>query len=188
MARPAATSAKKINRLEKQAEALRLRKKGKTYAAIAEELGISVSAAYNLVKEKLEELKATAIEDASLLRVLQAERLELIYAIAMEEAIDRRNVNALNIALSAIGRICTLYNLNVKPTPPIDEIAALTVLANAGWIPTAKLAPISALIDELKLGIREILSSSPDGEGEPSGEVDREPSDEDAGDRIDRPI
>lgn len=61
---------------KKRLQALRLREAGITYRRIAEELGIAVSWAYQLVTDALKDLNEAAAETAAQVRVIEGNRLD----------------------------------------------------------------------------------------------------------------
>lgn len=72
--------------IENRARALELRKKGRSYRQIGEELGVSEKRAFQYVKESLEKLTALEKTTAEELRLLEGERLDAIQDGLFEKA------------------------------------------------------------------------------------------------------
>lgn len=125
------TSPVRILRRQKKAQAVELRLKGWTFAAIAEELGYRHPAnTFRLVAEALDELAAKATENAAQLRTLELERLmgivrdaEAILRDPKSRAADR--LRALELKVRVSESIRKLWGLDapvkVAPTSPDGE-------------------------------------------------------------------
>lgn len=94
-------------RRERTAEALRLRKKGHTYAEIATQLGISTTRAHEDVQEALQEITAEPAEEV---RKMELERLDgLLLALNTElEQVNNDREEGVNIGKDASGTVAKL--------------------------------------------------------------------------------
>lgn len=77
---------------DNEVKALDLRSAGKTYRDIAQILGISVSAAHNLVSRGMDRLIAKCEEKAEMVRSMELDRLDKLQSAvwdALDTAIDK---------------------------------------------------------------------------------------------------
>lgn len=127
---------------ERDAEAARLRARGLSYRAIADEMGTSVHAAHTAVQRAL---KATVQEAAAEARTLELERLDALYATAYDvitrthptvqlgkviKGPDGEPVNDDSVVLAAVDRLLRVSESRRKllgldaPTKVKAEITA----------------------------------------------------------------
>lgn len=89
--------------LERERDALELRKGGATYAEIADRLGITESGAYRAVRRALSKLAELSLEEATELRTLELERLDRLLLAVWPTAIQG-HLGAIDRAERLIGR------------------------------------------------------------------------------------
>jgi hypothetical protein len=83
-----ATSSQRVTARERELEALEMRKAGWSYAKIGEALCITPIGAHKAVMRVLERMTQQAAEDAAKVRQIELERLDELWQIAWESAID----------------------------------------------------------------------------------------------------
>lgn len=88
-----------IETAQRDAEAARLRARGWSYQRIADEMGLSQSAAHEAVQRALRE---TVEEPAAEVRALEVERLDAMYA-AVVEVLERQHVTVSNGRVIYVG-------------------------------------------------------------------------------------
>jgi hypothetical protein len=103
------TSENRLNALERQRQALELRKAGMTYQGIADQLGYrSVSGAYDAIRNAM---RATLQEPADELRALEAARLDDLWRGIWLDA-RKGNVAKIDRALKIMARRAALLGLD----------------------------------------------------------------------------
>lgn len=131
----AKTSKRRIVGLERQLRALELRKAGYSYRAIAEELGISVSAAYRATTRALKRLNEKTQEEAEVVRRLELERLDDLL-LAMWPKAQNGDQGAVDRILRIMERRARLLGLDAPLKEETDIGTALAQilerLADAG--------------------------------------------------------
>ena len=133
--------------MQRKAEALRLRRQGKTYAQIAEALGLAdPSGAHSLIQRELKSIAETCKQDAQELRDEALDKLDYIWRLAMKRAkdgdpkalmvmvaVDKRKAALLGIdkpqqvtvtqmyAIAEVSPQCPSWPGNEEPKPPAGE-------------------------------------------------------------------
>lgn len=106
MGRGGAASGTKIRIAERRREAWELRKRGKSFQAIADELGYSKSSAERDIKVMLEELNQKTLESAAEARALDLARLDDVlaawYGLALREKLDSLKEESSDTELSDV--------------------------------------------------------------------------------------
>jgi len=92
--RHSATAGRTLLRVERQAEACRLRIKGLHYAEIAERMGTSTSVAWGYVNKRLQALNALADKEAMHLRRIESERLVMAMK-AIADSVEAGQVESI---------------------------------------------------------------------------------------------
>src|SRR5690348_16543506 len=114
MGNPGESDAKTVRMLQ----ALKLRITGKSYRAIASELGIAADTAYSDVQAALNETRQ-AINLAALDFVsLELARLDTLQEAAWEKAIDKQDITAAYFCLAVIDKRMKL--LGLEPSQKLD--------------------------------------------------------------------
>lgn len=111
MARRSKTAAQSVEAVGVANRCIELRIAGKTFRAIAAELGITVSTAHGHVAKYLEETKALACENADLARRLDLDRIESIVESLWDRRNDPKVADAINRQLT---RRASLLGLDQK--------------------------------------------------------------------------
>src|SRR5947208_16281687 len=101
----------RVQAAARRVEALRLRASGKTYRAIAAELGCSVRTAHRAVVRELETVRAQLAESAGQYLTLELGRLDHLLAAVWNEA-GQGNIRAVVAAVKIIDRQCRLLGLD----------------------------------------------------------------------------
>jgi len=110
------TSAKKLTALEREHEALALRRSGKTYDLISQQLGITPQGAHKAVVRALGKLNAQVVEGAEQLRSLEVQRLDALFDQMYAQA-ARGNQGAVDRCIRIMERRAKLLGLDL----PIDQ-------------------------------------------------------------------
>lgn len=100
MIQPGKTHRVRIRTAERRAQCVALRLAGATYPAIAAQVGITPRAAYEHVKQHMEETARKSGEDATALRALENERLD-----RMQMGIWNRAINGDETAIDRVLKI-----------------------------------------------------------------------------------
>lgn len=109
---------RQLSAVDKQAEAMRLRRLGWSFARIAEAVGYAdKSGAYAAVQAGL---KATLREPADELRTLELDRLDAALEVVMEE-IEAHNLSAVDKLIRLMERRATLLGLDAPRKITGDE-------------------------------------------------------------------
>lgn len=117
-------SVKKLTALEREREAMRLRMSGMTYDDIAERLGITKQGAHKAVMRALGKLRTQVLEDASQLRSIEVQRLDVLFNQMYGQA-ERGNQGAVDRCIKIMERRAKLLGLDI--TEPEGGDSARTV-------------------------------------------------------------
>jgi hypothetical protein len=121
--------AEKAKILERQNDAIELRKSGFTYREIARRLDIDVAQAYRDVQNELNVLRTEVAHNAEELRQLELERIDKITR-AMDSWVEAGNTQAAIATLKASERRAKLLGLD-KPTEIKVDIQLFLQLQHA---------------------------------------------------------
>jgi hypothetical protein len=117
------TSEKRLTAVERQRAALELRKAGKSYEAIAQELGYGgPSSAHNAVKAAL---RKTLQEPADDLRALEVARMDAMLDGLWPKVLDG-NPRAVEVAIKVLERRARLLGLDAPQKINIEQVIAET--------------------------------------------------------------
>ena len=105
------TSATRIRAAERRTRALELRKAGKTFRQIGQEMGISEQRAHRIVTQELQRLNAKRAEQAAEVIRLEMERLDTLLAGVWPEAKSGEGP-AVDRALAIMNRRSRLVGLD----------------------------------------------------------------------------
>lgn len=114
-----------LNAALRRTEALKLRLKGKTFADIGEEMGVTPQTAHQYVKKAYELLLQQQNELAEEVRQLTKERLDALLAAHWEGAISGKDKPAAELVLKLIDRMAKLYGLDAAQKVQTDLSVAL---------------------------------------------------------------
>ena len=133
MARTKHYDAKQAEIIERQRQALELRKSGASLRSIGNSLGVSHIQARNDIEAALELARAEVTEDAIKLRALEVERLDgMLLAIA--SAVRQGHLGAIDRALRIMERRAKLLGLDmptkIAPTDPSGESSFTGLIIN----------------------------------------------------------
>ncbi|MEO1082405.1 MAG: hypothetical protein AAFY29_22815 [Pseudomonadota bacterium] len=113
--------ARKLQAEENRAEAVRLRKRGKTYQFIADELGITKQSAHAAVQKAMKEIRTRRMEDTETLLTLELERLDMLLDALWDKAMNGQHM-PIDRILKIMERRARLLGidapLKVAPTNP----------------------------------------------------------------------
>ncbi|AMO58243.1 hypothetical protein GZ77_21175 [Endozoicomonas montiporae] len=120
------TGKKRISNNELRRKALDLRTIGLSYQQIADQLGVSKSAAHRAVVKSLEALQEETKKLAKLNKTLDLQRLELIIREAMKLSL-KGDLQAMDRVMKAIDRRAKIYGFEApqkisQTTPEGEEI------------------------------------------------------------------
>lgn len=104
-------SPKRLASLEREVQAVELRKRGATYRQIGLALQISGKSAYNLVQRAFTKLEKQSAAGSGPLRMLEVERLDAMRNGLWDRAIDG-DVNAVTACLKISERLAKLTGLD----------------------------------------------------------------------------
>jgi len=99
---------------DREREALDLRKAGATYLQISERIGITTEGARRCVGRALSSLTGVCAEKASELRVIEAERLDVM-TLGLWDKARRGDIAAVSACLRIMDRRARLLGLDVQP-------------------------------------------------------------------------
>lgn len=105
------TAARRLIRLEREAQAIELRKSGMSYPKIAAALGISVSGTAKIVRKVMARLRHVTDEKAEQLRQFDLDRLDTMLNGVWDNA-TAGNVNAIECVLKIMTRRARLLGLD----------------------------------------------------------------------------
>lgn len=118
------TGSRAVQRAERQAKCVQLRKAGFTYQEISSQVGITRSAAYKLVAAAMAEHKTTSAQETQELRALEAARLDHATRSIWTQVLNG-NHGAIDRLLRIMERRAKLLGLDmptkVSPTSPDGE-------------------------------------------------------------------
>ncbi len=122
------TGKKRIKARELQRKALELRTLGLSYQQIADQAGVSKTAAYKAVVRALSEIEEETRHLAKLNKTLDLQRLDWIIREAMKQAL-KGDLQAMDRILKAIDRRAKIYGFEAPQkiahtTPDGDEAVA----------------------------------------------------------------
>jgi hypothetical protein len=139
-------SPKRVAAAERRTQALGLRKQGKTFAEIGQELGYSEQRAHKVVTEELQRLNAERAEQAAEVTRLELERLDALLAGVWQSA-KGGDGPAIDRVLSIMARRAKLLGLDapskVAHTDPSGSRPA-TIHLTAEELSDDELASIAA--------------------------------------------
>lgn len=101
----------RVQKLQRQAEALQLRIEGKTYDEIATILGISRATTFRYVAAGVSDLRMDVGKRKEELRNLQAARLESL-VLALWPKVKSGDVKAVSVVVNVLARTARLYGLD----------------------------------------------------------------------------
>ncbi|MFG7161943.1 hypothetical protein ACGYU5_15205 [Burkholderia pseudomallei] len=104
-------SPKRLASLEREAQAVELRKRGATYRQIGLALGISGKSAYNLIQRAFAKLEKQSATGSGPLRALEIERLDAMRNGLWDKA-TQGDVNAVAACLKISERLAKLTGLD----------------------------------------------------------------------------
>jgi hypothetical protein len=113
-------SADRLTCAERAAKALELRKGGKTFRQIGEEMGVSEPRAFQIIDRELERLNKRRAQSAEAVTRLELERLDTMLAACGEKA-KGGDLNAIDRVLKITERRAKLLGLDPgdkQPPPP----------------------------------------------------------------------
>lgn len=152
--RKAEARARRIIGQETQAKAVEFRKRGMTFRAIAQQLGISFQGVHKAVKKAMDQLKAQVYVDISTIRTMELEKLDTV-EMGMWPGASKGNHNAANAILKAMERRAKMLGID---TP--EKLANTDSHGNDLPIPQ-RLRDMSD--DEIKARIKELQGEMGDG-------------------------
>jgi len=121
--RPGESPNDDAKRHDRQLKAVELRRRGKSYRTIADELGVSVRTAFDDVWKHFSELDKLATEELEQVRKLEVARLDR-YLDALEPACEEGDAKAIATAIKVGERRAKLLGLDapakVEHTTPDD--------------------------------------------------------------------
>jgi DNA-binding CsgD family transcriptional regulator len=112
-------SARRLQALQRQLQALELRRQGKRYEEIAEALGVSISSAWRLVHRAYKRSVKLADEEAEMQRQLDLQRLDVALA-AIWPAVQAGELAAIDRLVSILGRRARLLGLDRPEGRKVD--------------------------------------------------------------------
>lgn len=126
------TAATAIERAERRAQAVHLRREGLTLREVADRLGVSVYTAWNDIQTAVRDIPK---EEADLLRQQEADRLDNLQRAVWDDAIAG-DLHAVDRVLKIIERRCRLLGLDAPtrieyPAADLDLDAAVRDLVTA---------------------------------------------------------
>lgn len=116
--------------IERRPEALELRKLGKSYRAIATEMGVTVATAFRYVSESLDELQKETGEKAEAVRAIELERLDIATDCTLK-AVKAGDYQAVGALVKAMERRAKYLGLDLPSKSEITgkDGAALVTFA-----------------------------------------------------------
>lgn len=111
---------------------MELRREGKSYSKIGEELGCSAARAHKIVTEELRKIRDKLAEETSEVKTLELQRLDKLFDIAFKKA-DAGNLPAIDRCIRIMERRARLLGLDmpekmehigtvVQDIPPTPEV------------------------------------------------------------------
>lgn len=168
-------SATRLIAAENKVKALDLRRRGKSFAAIAKELDVSPRTAWNYIREAMRDLAELGEEKAEELVKLEEERLDALLDAIWDKAMDG-DYKATEAALKIMSRRASLRGLD-QPTKVQSEQYIYDQLSTEELVSRAKVlgipvpAELARLSDQRPLAItqlhlQEAAERDPDDSGE----------------------
>src|SRR5690242_8344491 len=105
------TSKRKVVAVTRTVDALELRRRGKSFAAIGKDLGVSRQAAHKAVTKALRDLCEEGDEKAAELRELESQRLDEMWA-ALQRGIEAGDPTSIDKGIKIVARRAALYGLD----------------------------------------------------------------------------
>lgn len=115
------TSPIKLRAAQRRLEAIQLRRDGLSFTEIGSRLGISRQMANRIVRRELQNLQALSLQEADLLRTLEADRLDLLLKSFMPKAREGDH-KAADVVLKVIDRRAKLFGLDA-PTRTENQVS-----------------------------------------------------------------
>ncbi len=106
------TSKRIILAAERRIRAMELRRDGKSYSKIGEELGCSATRAHKIVTEELQKVRDKLTEETSEVKTLELQRLDELFVIAFERA-EAGNLSAIDRCIRLMERRARLLGLDM---------------------------------------------------------------------------
>jgi hypothetical protein len=151
------TSAARVGRSRRAAQALELRKGGLTFRQIGERMGFSEQRAHRLVTEELQRLNADRAEAAAEVTRLECERLDALLAAVWPEA-QGGNLSAIDRVLAILARRAKMLGID-------GEQAAGTVVTQSVTVEMSEEDRREAIRQVLlAAGFKELGESAPAGD------------------------
>jgi len=112
-------SARRLQALQRQLQALELRRQGRRYDEIAEMLGVSLSSAWRLVHRAYQRSLKLADDEAEMQRQLDLQRLDAALA-AIWPAVKAGELAAIDRLISILSRRARLLGLDRPEEQKVD--------------------------------------------------------------------
>jgi len=126
------TRPRRLKARERDRQALEMRMRGLTFAAIGAELGVTYQAAQQAVRRSLEVTKAEIAEKAQELRAIEAERLDKITETLWPRVLEG-DLRAIDRVLRARESYRRLTGLDVSPGDEVQGTRVVVVDARLPW-------------------------------------------------------
>lgn len=126
--------------LERRKKAIQLRREGKTYDEIAQELGISTPRAFTIIKQEMEKLRTELAEDVTELRQIAADQLNGLMAVEYPKALKAEGAvqeKAQKMVLSIIDRQARLFGWDAAQKSDVT-LRTLETMTNQELLDHAK--------------------------------------------------
>lgn len=130
-------SARRLEKLEKQRNALRLRKSGYSFSQIAEIIGCTKQRVGQLINESLQEYRDDIGQGSAELRVLELARLDEMQKV-VQKRIDaskptplKIDLQAINLSIRIMERRAALLGLDIQEQKQLDDPNKLLSLGAA---------------------------------------------------------
>lgn len=141
MPAPSKTSASRLIAAENRVKALDLRRRGWSYARIAQEIGVSRKRAWDYISEEMKALAELGEEKAEELVRLEMERLDELQNAIWDKAM-RGDTKAIEASLKIMSRRATLKGLD-QPTKVHSEQYVYDQLSTEELIQRARMQGIT---------------------------------------------
>jgi hypothetical protein len=128
-------SPRRVLAAERRKKAMAMRKRGATFATIADALGVSEPSAYRMVQKGLARLNELMMVDAEALRRETVEQLEALLAVHLPRALDG-DVKSGNLAIRALSERAKItgvvkHSAVVPTTNPFESMTPDELRAEA---------------------------------------------------------
>lgn len=124
MAKPSKTNGRTLTAAERRKTAIELRKAGKTFSEIGDELAITTQSAFGLIQRELDRLNKATRQESEALRELENWRLDALQAGLWTKATDG-HIPAVQQVLRIMERRAKLNGLDapakIAPTDPVGD-------------------------------------------------------------------